>query len=145
MILQLCRMQWLLNHFSLAWNFYKPCSPLHLLILFKMHAIFVCFFSVSLSFQTKLRPNLMWNFRVQISPVHKTIHFSQLLKRNLLSETTDNYFTEFNNNNKLQNMFKVNNRKTICHSVVFIVNFEFIWHVILACFFFCFFLLTLNM
>ena len=83
----------------------------------------------------------------QISPAHRTINFSQLLKRNLLSETysfsgsTGIYLIEFNNNNnKVQNKFKVNNRTTRQNSAVFLVNFKYIWHVVLV-----FFLLTLNM
>ena len=81
----------------------------------------------------------------QISPAHGS-NFSQLLKWNLLSETyrfsdsSNIYLIEFNNNNnKVQNMFKVNNRTTRRASVVFVVNFEYIWHIVL------FFLLTLNM
>ena len=69
----------------------------------------------------------------QISPAHRTINFSQLLKRNLLSETysfsgsTGIYLIEFNNNNnKVQNKSKVNNRTTRQNSAVFLVNFKYI-------------------
>ena len=82
-----------------------------------------------------------WKYVAQrISPAHRTINFSQLLKRNLLSETycfsgsTDIYLIRFNNNN-VQNMFKVNNRTSRCSSVPFVVNFEYIWHLVLV--FFC--------
>ena len=32
-------------------------------------------------------------------------------------------------------MFQVNNRRTRSRSSVFIVNFDYIWHVVLVCFF----------
>ena len=65
----------------------------------------------------------------QISLAHRTINFSQVLKRNLLPETycfsgsTNIYLIRFNNNN-VQNMFKVNNRSTRRSSVPFVVNFH---------------------
>ena len=34
-------------------------------------------------------------------------------------------------------MFQVNNKKTRSRSGVFIVNFDYIWHVVLVCCFFC--------
>ena len=42
-------------------------------------------------------------------------------------------------------MFKVSNRSTRCCSSVFVINFEYIWHVSNFFFFFFFALLTLNM
>ena len=34
----------------------------------------------------------------------------------------------------MQNMFKFNNRSTKCCSAVFIVNFQYIWRIVLVCF-----------
>ena len=65
--------------------------------------------------------------------------FSQLLKTNLMSETTVSQaqpafqMFEFSS-------IKANNRSTRFRSGVFITNFEFIWQIALVCF-----LLTLNM
>ena len=50
------------------------------------------------------------------------------------SGLTSIYLFEFSNINKVRNMFKVNNRITRRCSGVFIVNFEYIWHVVLVFF-----------
>ena len=49
-------------------------------------------------------------------------------------------FIWLNNNNKVQNMFTVNDRTTRRSSIVFFVNFEYICQIVLV-----FFLLALNM
>ena len=86
----------------------------------------------NLSFRNLMLSEKEWKYVAQqISQAHRAINFSQLLKWILLSETysfsgsTNISLIEFNsNNNKVQNMFKVNNRTTRRSSVVFIVNFQ---------------------
>ena len=66
----------------------------------------------------------------QISPVYRTIYFSQLLKTNLLSETIISHaqpaFIWLNSAILIKCKIEVNNKSTRCHSVVFTVNFEYI-------------------
>ena len=102
-------------------------------------------------------PNLMlsekeWKYVAQqISPAHRSIYFSQLLKRILLSETivfeAQPIFIWLNSRiiiiiiiiiiikcKYMQNMLKVNNSSTRRCSVIFTVNFEYIWHIVLVLF-----------
>ena len=82
-----------------------------------------------------------WKYVAQhTSPAQRTINFSKLLKRNLLSETI---------NSQAQPTFIWLNSITIIKSkicpklsveapgfaVVFIVNLEYIWHIVLVVFF----------
>ena len=113
------------------------------MVICKVRLIFLKCFCENLSFcNLMLGEKKKWKYVAQqIPPTHRTINFFQLLKRNLLSESfsisTDIYLIGFNNNNnnKLQNMFKINNRTTRRCSVVIVVNFEYIWHGVLV--FFC--------
>ena len=141
-------------HFSriaqyLLWQCNKVLqSTVENILVSKVRLIFLKCCRENLSFRNLMLGEKEWKYVAQqISPAHRTINFSQLLKRNLLSETysfsgsTGIYLIEFNNNNnKVQNKFKVNNRTTRQNSAVFLVNFKYIWHVVLV-----FFLLTLNM
>ena len=77
--------------------------------------------------------------------VLRLTHFTHLLETNLLpeiivSQVQTTFICSVIITVELSlNMFWVNNRRPRCHSGVFILNFKYIWHIVLVSF-----LLTLN-
>ena len=108
---------------ALAWFFANFSLMLLIIVLlikklriyiYKVWLIFLKCCLENLSFRNLMLGEKEWKYVAQqFFPAHRTINFSQLLKWNLLSETYS----------------------LAGSTVVFVVNFEYIWHVVLVGFF----------